>query len=86
MDFLLLLPNRARVVIECDGIQHYANDNGRAASPRRYAEMVAEDRELRLRGYAVYRFGGQELQEPAHAKKVLSSFFDSLAERHAGTA
>jgi very-short-patch-repair endonuclease len=85
MDFLLLLPNRARVVIECDGIQHYANDNGRA-SPRRYAEMVAEDRELRLRGYEVYRVGGQELQEPAHAKKVLSSFFDSLAERHAGTA
>lgn len=85
MDFLLLLPNRARVVIECDGIQHYANDDGRA-SPRRYAGMVAEDRELRLRGYEVYRIGGQELTEPARAKKVLKSFFDSLAERHAGTA
>jgi hypothetical protein len=42
MDFLLLLPNRARVVIECDGAQHYADDLGRA-SPQRYAEMVAED-------------------------------------------
>jgi very-short-patch-repair endonuclease len=85
MDFLLLLPNRARVVIECDGVQHYANDNG-SASPRRYAEMVAEDRELRLRGYEVYRFGGQELQEQAHVNRLLSSFFDSLAERHAGAA
>lgn len=85
MDFLLLLPNRARVVIECDGIQHYANDNG-SASPRRYAEMVAEDRELRLRGYEVYRFGGQELRDQDHAKNVLTSFFDSLAERHSGTA
>ncbi|MEU4674545.1 hypothetical protein AB0F91_42965 [Amycolatopsis sp. NPDC023774] len=85
MDFLLLLPNRARVVIECDGIQHYANDD-RSASPRRYAEMVAEDRELRLRGYEVYRFGGQELQEKTQATRVISSFFDSLAERHSGTA
>lgn len=85
MDFLLLLPNRARVVIECDGIQHYANDNG-SASPRRYAEMVAEDRELRLRGYEVYRFGGQELRDRVNATKVLSDFFDSLAERHSGTA
>ncbi|MCP2170092.1 hypothetical protein LX83_006980 [Goodfellowiella coeruleoviolacea] len=58
MDFLLLRLNRARVVIECDGVQHYANDNG-SASPRRYAEMVAEDRELRLRGYEVHRFGGR---------------------------
>ncbi|MFV2114226.1 hypothetical protein ACFHW0_18060 [Micromonospora sp. LOL_025] len=62
MDFLLLLLNRARVVIECDGVQHYADDLGRA-SPQRYAEMVAEDRSLRLRGYEVYRFGGQELRE-----------------------
>jgi hypothetical protein len=66
MDFLLLLPRRARVVIECDGIQHYADnhklDNERRyANPRRYAEMVAEDRELRLKGYEVYRFAGAEL-------------------------
>jgi transposase len=35
-DFLLLLPDRVRVVIECDG-KHYADDDGRA-SPRRYAD------------------------------------------------
>ncbi|MBM0235523.1 hypothetical protein JNW91_29375 [Micromonospora sp. STR1_7] len=85
MDFLLLLPNRARVVIECDGIQHYADDLGRA-SPQRYAEMVAEDRGLRLRGYEVYRFGGQELREEARPGDLLRTFFDALAARHGGGA
>jgi very-short-patch-repair endonuclease len=47
MDFLLLMPRGARVVIECDGRQHYADADGRT-DPRRYAEMVAEDRDLRL--------------------------------------
>ena len=59
MDFLLLLPRRARVVLEIDGVQHYTDDG--APSPRRYAEMVSEDRALRLARYEVYRFGGQEL-------------------------
>jgi very-short-patch-repair endonuclease len=40
MDFLLLLPNRSRVVVEVDGKQHYA-DAGRA-DPARYAEMVRQ--------------------------------------------
>jgi hypothetical protein len=71
MDFLMLLPHRTRVVIECDGIQHYADDhalpnNRRYANPRRYAEMVAEDRELRLTGYEVYRFGGADLSDSPH--------------------
>jgi hypothetical protein len=60
MDFLLLLPHRARVVIECDGKQHYADASGRA-DPRRNAAMMAEDWELRLKRYEVYRFGGAEL-------------------------
>jgi very-short-patch-repair endonuclease len=83
MDFLLLLPNRVRVVIECDGVQHYAGDDGRAEL-RRYAEMVAEDRALRLRGYEVYRFGGYELQDPngdGAADRRLASFFNALADR-----
>ncbi|GIF08860.1 AbiJ-related protein [Actinoplanes siamensis] len=81
MDFLLLLPGRARVVIECDGKQHYADDNGHA-DPRRYAEMVAEDRELRLKGYEVYRFGGAELTNDRAAERLLSAFFDRLDQRH----
>jgi hypothetical protein len=59
MDFLLLFPGRFRVVIECNGVQHYADDpdparpgpaNVRRLGPRRYAEMVVADRALRLRG------------------------------------
>jgi hypothetical protein len=75
------------VVIECDGVQHYADDQvlanqRRYANPRRYAEMVAEDRALRLRGYEVYRFGGYELQE-AGVEQRLDAFFDALDGRYA---
>ena len=90
MDFLLLLPNRVRVVIEWDGVQHYADDdvlvNGRRyANPRRYAGMMAEDRTLRLRGYEVYRFGGHELGEPGIEQR-LDRFFDDLDRRYAPPA
>jgi very-short-patch-repair endonuclease len=81
MDFLLLPPHRARVVIECDGKQHYADHDGRA-DPRRYAAMMAEDRELRLKGYEVYRFGGAELADERAAERMLSAFFDRLDQRH----
>jgi very-short-patch-repair endonuclease len=85
MDFLLLLPDRSRVVIEVDGKQHYAEDD--VASPRRYAEMVAEDRRLRLAGYEVYRFGGAELhpQDPAAPQRA-RSFIDALLQRHGAHA
>jgi hypothetical protein len=59
MDFLLLLSSHARIVIEVDGKQHYAE--GERASPKLYAEMVAEDRRLKLAHYEVFRFGGYEL-------------------------
>lgn len=62
MGFLLLLPNSVRVVIECDGREHYADDTGEA-SPQRYAAMMEADRDLRLKGYEVYRFGGAELTD-----------------------
>ena len=81
MDFLLLLPNSVRVVIECDGRQHYADDTGKA-SPRRYAAMMAADRDLRLKGYEVYRFGGAELTDTPATRQRLDTFFDRLAERY----
>lgn len=81
MDFLLLFADRSRVVIEVDGKQHYAD--GDTASPRRYAEMVAEDRRLRLVGYEVYRFGGAELlPDDPDAPVLVSRFFDELLDRH----
>ena len=76
MDFLLLLPNRRRVVLEVDGKHHYAREDGRA-DPVRYAPMVSEDRRLRLAGYEVYRFGGAEFSQDAHAE-LLESFFEDL--------
>jgi hypothetical protein len=81
MDFLLLLPNSVRVVIECDGQQHYADSTGKA-SPRRYAAMMAADRDLRLKGYEVYRFGGAELTDTSATRQSLDMFFDRLAERY----
>jgi very-short-patch-repair endonuclease len=77
MDFLLLLDRHRRVVLEVDGIQHYADDDG-SASPERYAEMVAADRELRLAGYEVYRFGGGEIADRGRAVGMLDRFFDAL--------
>lgn len=78
MDFLLLFSQRRRVVIEVDGVQHYAGGDGRADTSR-YAAMVAEDRRLKLAGYEVYRFGGKELDGSAASRAMLSSFFDELA-------
>jgi hypothetical protein len=82
MDFLLLLPSGARVVLEVDGQQHYADDDGKA-SPRKYSEMVAEDRRIRLNGYEVYRFGGSELGRP-DAQAELAAFFARLLAIHDG--
>ncbi|MCO4099901.1 MAG: hypothetical protein HEQ38_10960 [Gemmatimonas sp.] len=79
MDFLMLLPNNSRIVFELDGKHHYAD--GDRADPSRYATMVAADRELRLAGYEVYRFGGAELsQESLHS--VVSDFFSRLFDKH----
>jgi very-short-patch-repair endonuclease len=81
MDFLRLFPDRSRVVIEVDGKQHYAD--GDTASPSRYAEMVAEDRKLRVASYEVYRFGGAELHpDDADAPGRVQRFLDELLDRH----
>lgn len=79
MDFLLLLPNSIRIVIEIDGSQHYSS-NGKP-EPKVYAETVRGDRELRLAGYEVYRFAGIELQYE-DAPRMIASFFEALFRRH----
>lgn len=84
MDFLMLFPGGARIVIEVDGVQHYANEEGQA-SPQTYARMAKGDRELKLAGYEVFRFGGAELQgnEPS---ELVATFFQALFERHGITS
>jgi very-short-patch-repair endonuclease len=80
MDFLLLLPRQARVVVEVDGRQHYANREGRA-DPQLYAAMMAADRDLKLAGYEVFRFGASELQGDA-GKTLVRQFFARLFREH----
>ncbi|MFN3149851.1 hypothetical protein [Bremerella sp.] len=78
MDFLMLLPAGVRVVLEVDGQHHYA-ESGRP-SPTQYAAMVAADRQLKLDGYQVFRFGCAELVgEPG--KIVVREFFKALFDR-----
>ncbi len=77
MDFLLLLPRSQRIVIEVDGAHHFSRQ-GKPSLPA-YAEMVSADRDLRLAGYEIYRFGANELVG-AEASTVIESFFDQLWE------
>jgi very-short-patch-repair endonuclease len=82
MDYLMLFPDQSRVVIEVDGRQHYSSgDKNQFSDPGHYAEMVREDRALRLRGYEVYRFGGAEFAGNDAAERV-NEFFEALLSRH----
>jgi hypothetical protein len=79
MDFLILFSPFERVIIEVDGKHHYSD--GDRSSPSKYAEMVKEDRDLRLKGYDVYRFGGAELTREG-AQHALTDFFQALFRKH----
>lgn len=79
MDFLLLLPGRQRIVIEVDG-KHHFSENDRP-SLKAYADMVSADRELRLAGYEVYRFGANELVGDG-AEPRIADFLEKLFRLH----
>lgn len=79
MDFLVLLPHDARVVIEVDGEHHFAVNGQPSLST--YAAMVKADRDLRLLGYEVYRFGANELVSST-SDDLVKDFFGRLFERH----
>ncbi|WP_313913226.1 hypothetical protein, partial [Tahibacter sp.] len=79
MDFLLLLPGSQRIVLEVDGKHHFSEND--TPSLKVYADMVSADRELRLAGYEVYRFGANELVGASAAERV-SHFFDKLFRLH----
>lgn len=79
MDFLMLISDRDRIVIELDGKQHYSN--GDISSPKKYSEMVAADRKLTLNGYKIFRFGGYELKGKDNAE-IIKTFFSELLENY----
>lgn len=80
MDFLMLLPHGLRIVVEVDGKHHYAHPDGRA-DPSLYAELAAADRDLKLAGYEVFRFGAEELRGES-AALAIKRFFDLLFSRY----
>ncbi|WP_436776486.1 hypothetical protein [Yinghuangia sp. YIM S09857] len=75
MDFLLLLPHGHRVRLEVDGRHHYETSQN-------YERTVRADREMTLRGYAVYRFSSTELSDPHQADTLLTRFFTDLFAAH----
>jgi hypothetical protein len=85
MDFLPLLPNGQRVVLEVDGSHHYSSRDGTRPAPARYAAMARADRELKLSGYEVFRFGATELKDPGPARILLQAFFADLFRRFSVT-
>jgi very-short-patch-repair endonuclease len=78
MDFLLLMPHGQRVVLEVDGSHHYASADGKRPDPAKYADSMRGDRNLKLGGYEVFRFGAAELQNREQARHVLQAFFAGL--------
>ncbi len=93
MDFMFIISREHRVVIELDGIQHYASDKTigetwyKCADVNRYAEMMKAHREMVLDGYDVYRFGGKELyvgkdENEIPAKQTVFDFLDGLFKKY----
>jgi very-short-patch-repair endonuclease len=80
MDFLLLLPHGQRVVLAVDGSQHFTGPGGRADAAK-YADSMRGDRDLKLSGYEVFRFGATELQDRERARATLQQFFVDLFRR-----
>lgn len=79
MDFLILFSSTVRVVIEVDGAQHFSEDS--KPSLARYAAMMAADRDLRLAGYEVYRFGANELTGSGSVDRI-QDFVLRLLKKH----
>ncbi|MGH6888290.1 MAG: hypothetical protein ACREHF_03695 [Rhizomicrobium sp.] len=79
MDFLLLLSGRQRIVLEVDGKHHFSENDH--PSLQVYADMVSADRELRLAGYEIYRFGANELVGVG-AESRITDFFEKLFRLH----
>ncbi|MFI1808383.1 hypothetical protein ACH415_32750 [Streptomyces californicus] len=81
MDFLMLLPGNRRVVLEVDGMQHYTRNEGTEPDSAKYAATMAGDRDLKFRGYEVFRFGHDELRDRDRAQPLLAGFFTKLIDR-----
>ena len=75
LDFLMYLPGRRKVIIEVDGIYHISKGDGQACLET-YSKGLAADRGLMAKGYTIYRFGVNEIQQDA--SDVLGQFFHDI--------
>jgi hypothetical protein len=75
LDFLMYLPGRRKMIIEIDGIYHISQGDGRACLGV-YSKGLAAERGLMAKGYTVYRFGTDEIQQ--NAAEVLGQFFHDI--------
>jgi very-short-patch-repair endonuclease len=80
MDFLILISDTHRVVIEIDGQQHYSEN--KVASPKLYSAMVKDDRKLKIYGYDVYRFGGYEFIDTENPQQMIKEFIVDLYKKY----
>lgn len=76
VDFLIVLPNNRKVIIEIDGIDHYAEkiDGKWIASMKKYTTDRKFDRKMSQLGYTIYRFSNSEIED----KKEIEKFFDEI--------
>ena len=44
--------------------------------------MVKDTRELQLKGYDIYRFGGDEFVDRVKAKRIILDFFEALFSKY----
>lgn len=77
---ILALSKRARHFL---GMKPWRKKRLRRPSTRNatYADMVSADRELRLAGYEVYRFGANMLVSDG-AESTITGFFEKLFRLH----
>lgn len=77
IDFMMILPNKEKVIIEIDGIGHYANENKGKwyADSNKFSVDRKFDREMQFQGYKVFRFGNVEINNDI---SVVEEFFKEL--------
>lgn len=76
-DFMLVLPNKEKIIIEIDGIGHYADEYQQKwyASEKKYAKDREFDRNMIFKGYKVVRFSNYEIRDDI---RIVEKFFEEL--------
>ena len=86
MDFCLIMPSNKKIIIEVDGIHHFAEkENGKwIASDKKYASQCKFDNEWQLRGNEIYRISNRALMDNKSEDNIIfiKEFFIKLFKKH----